>query len=180
MKNTLMLLIVLAGLATAIYRFLPADIQAQANAQLNKIAQIKNLVPEAEANPPPKKYVLDIPDTSSTTPGAKGIDLVSAFMQHQHGVQVAGEGEVIKVLFDDNEGSRHQRFILRTNENFTILIAHNIDLAHRVNNLKEGDTVSFYGEYEWNEKGGVVHWTHRDPRGHHVAGWIKHNGVTYQ
>ncbi|RYZ80132.1 MAG: DUF3465 domain-containing protein [Moraxellaceae bacterium] len=101
-------------------------------------------------------------------------------MQHQHGVQVSDTGEVIKILFDDTKGSRHQRFIVRTNENFTILIAHNIDLAHRITTLKEGDMVSFYGEYEWNEKGGVVHWTHRDPRGHHISGWIKHKGVTYQ
>jgi hypothetical protein len=40
--------------------------------------------------------------------------------------------------------------------------------------------IQFYGEYEWNNKGGVVHWTHRDPNGHHVGGWLKHNGSTYQ
>jgi hypothetical protein len=32
----------------------------------------------------------------------------------------------------------------------------------------------------WNEKGGVVHWTHRDPGGRHMAGWLAHNGKTYQ
>ena len=40
--------------------------------------------------------------------------------------------------------------------------------------------IEFYGEYEWNEKGGVVHWTHRDPRGNHESGWLKHKGSTYQ
>jgi hypothetical protein len=181
MKNKLMLLIVLAGLCTLVYRFLPMEMQGRVNAQLNKVAQIKPVASNAAASPAQQKYVLDIPDISSSSrSGAKGVDLVDAYMQHQHGAQVSDEGEVIKVLFDDTQGAKHQRFIVRTKENFTILIAHNIDIAHRINTLKEGDTISFYGEYAWNEKGGVVHWTHRDPRGHHVAGWIKHKGVTYQ
>jgi len=43
-----------------------------------------------------------------------------------------------------------------------------------------GDSVGFYGEYEWNSKGGVIHWTHLDPSGQHIAGWLKHDGKTYQ
>ncbi|MBA2590746.1 MAG: DUF3465 domain-containing protein, partial [Gammaproteobacteria bacterium] len=62
----------------------------------------------------------------------------------------------------------------------TILIAHNIDLAPRVSSLNEGDVVSFSGEYEWNPKGGVVHWTHRDSDGRHSAGWIKHDRQAFQ
>ena len=62
----------------------------------------------------------------------------------------------------------------------TVLLSHNIDLAPRIESLKKGDTVEFYGEYEWNEKGGVIHWTHNDPDGSHVAGWIKHQGKTYE
>ena len=50
----------------------------------------------------------------------------------------------------------------------------------RVSSLKPGDPVEFYGEYEWTERGGVVHWTHRDPQRSHADGWIKHNGHTYQ
>ncbi len=62
----------------------------------------------------------------------------------------------------------------------TILIAHNIDLAPRINSVSKGDSVEFYGEYEWNKKGGVVHWTHKDPHGNHIGGWLKHNGKMYQ
>jgi ABC-type glycerol-3-phosphate transport system substrate-binding protein len=103
-----------------------------------------------------------------------------AFEDRQSGVQVEGEGTVVKVLPDDNDGSRHQRFILRLASGQTLLVAHNIDIAPRVPSLESGDPVRFNGVYEWNEQGGVVHWTHRDPNGTHQAGWLMHDGETYQ
>lgn len=93
---------------------------------------------------------------------------------------VQGSGIIMRILPDDEQGSRHQRFILRLSSGRTLLIAHNIDLAPRVDGLKEGDVVEYSGEYVWNAKGGVVHWTHRDPSGRHAAGWLKHEGRTYQ
>jgi hypothetical protein len=103
-----------------------------------------------------------------------------AFANRASDIQVNGEGAVIRILPDDLNGSRHQRFIVELASGQTLLISHNIDLAPRIDALEVGDSVRFSGEYEWNEKGGVVHWTHRDPRGRHVAGWVVHNGKTYQ
>jgi hypothetical protein len=60
-----------------------------------------------------------------------------------------------------------------------LLFAHNIDLASRVP-LQVGDEVTFSGEYVYNPKGGIVHWTHLDPQGHHPAGWLMLNGNKYQ
>ncbi len=94
--------------------------------------------------------------------------------------QIEGQGTVVKILADDNNGSRHQRFIVRLASGRTLLISHNIDLAPRIGGLRAGDTVAFYGEYEWNPKGGVIHWTHHDPQGRHPAGWIRHDGRIYQ
>jgi hypothetical protein len=104
----------------------------------------------------------------------------NAFEEGKSGIQAEGKGIVIKILSDDNDGSRHQRFILRLDSSQTLLITHNIDLAPRISSLRKGDAISFYGIYEWNPKGGVIHWTHHDPRGRHVAGWLQHNGETYQ
>ena len=106
--------------------------------------------------------------------------LTSAYENRKSNIQVGGSGVVIRNLADDTSGSRHQKFILKLSSGQTLLISHNIDLAARINSLRKNDTVNFYGEYEWNSKGGVVHWTHHDPRGNHVGGWLKHNGVTYQ
>lgn len=92
------------------------------------------------------------------------------------GSQIQGSGVVIRVLTDDNIGSRHQRFIVQLDSGQTLLIAHNIDVARRVEPLKTGDRLQFAGEYEWNEKGGVVHWTHHDPAGRHPSGWLRLNG----
>lgn len=103
-----------------------------------------------------------------------------AFNSRESGVQVGGEGVVTRILEDDLSGSRHQRFILQLSSGQTVLITHNIDVAPRVEGLQAGDSVTFYGVYEWNEKGGTVHWTHHDPQGKHVPGWLKHNGRTYQ
>jgi cold shock CspA family protein len=104
----------------------------------------------------------------------------TAYQNHQSNLQVGGQGEVIRILPDDNDGSRHQKFIIRLSSGQTLLISHNIDLASRISGLSKRDNIEFYGEYEWNSKGGVVHWTHHDPNGHHEDGWLKHNGRTYK
>jgi len=105
--------------------------------------------------------------------------IARAFASRASDIQVEGEGAVIRVLEDDLNGARHQRFIVQLASGQTLLITHNIDIAPRVDALEVGDSVRFNGEYVWNEKGGVVHWTHHDPRGRHVAGWLIHNGKTY-
>jgi len=102
------------------------------------------------------------------------------FQEKKSDVQVSGSGKVMKILPDDKDGNRHQKFILKLSSNLTILVAHNIDLAQRIEDLKAGDEVSFYGEYEWNKQGGLVHWTHHDPSKKHKDGWLKHKGKIYQ
>ena len=119
--------------------------------------------------------------SSFTEQSVQSNQVISDAYQNQlSDIQVSGSGIVNLTLRDDNEGSRHQRFILRLPSGQTLLIAHNIDLAPKINTLQKGDVVEFYGEYEWNAKGGVVHWTHHDPGGRHVGGWLKHNGRKYE
>lgn len=106
--------------------------------------------------------------------------LADAFARQLSDIAVQGEGRVLKSLPDDAKGSRHQRILLALSDGQSVLIAHNIDLAPRIPDIQPGDRIGFKGEYVWNNKGGVVHWTHRDPDGRHAGGWLKHRGETYQ
>lgn len=126
------------------------------------------------------KYQENPTSISKTSPDDSDAIIYNAFLNHISDLQVSGQGIVIKILPDDNVGSRHQKFIIKLSSGQTLLIAHNIDLSNRIGSLREGDSIEFYGEYEWNDKGGVIHWTHRDPNGYHEDGWLQHNGKKYQ
>lgn len=116
---------------------------------------------------------------SSGGPGAGdgAAAVVQAFEQQRSGVVVEVAAVIQRLLPDDLEGSRHQRFIVRLAGDHTVLVSHNIDLADRVP-VAVGDSVEIRGQYEWNDRGGVLHWTHRDPQGRRPGGWIRHEGVT--
>ncbi len=106
-------------------------------------------------------------------------EIGQAFIAKKSDVQVRGKGLVVKLLNDDNKGAKHQKFLVKINPHQTLLFAHNIDLAPRVP-LQVGDEVAFNGEYVYNPKGGVIHWTHHAPQGDHEAGWVMLNGQKYQ
>ena len=106
--------------------------------------------------------------------------LIDAFKHKKSDIFVEGAGVVKKLLADDNKGARHQKFLLSVSPQQTLLFAHNIDLAPRIENLQIGDSMTFKGEYVYNPKGGVMHWTHKDPIGKQPGGWIKHNGKRYE
>ncbi len=133
-------------------------------------------------------YLLNAGPTSNSTPAPDRIDPATGrsasepahFGESVDGKMVESIGVVGRLLADDNEGSRHQRFILKLANGQTLLVAHNIDLAPRIENLKRGDKVRFRGQFEMNDRGGVIHWTHHDPRGEHPAGWLEHEGRRYE
>ena len=89
------------------------------------------------------------------------------------------EAVVIKVLRDDTVGSRHQRFIVRLEDDTTRLVVHNIDLSPRVP-LDEGDTLRIKAAWIDNDLGGIYHRTHRDPQRDDPDGWIDHKGRRYE
>jgi len=102
------------------------------------------------------------PEKATSVPEVQST-LEQAIQQQRSNVQLEVSGTVYKLLADDLEGHRHQKFLIKTANEHTLLIVHNIDLAPRLNSLQEGDSLSVFGQYEWNKKGGLIHWTHHDP-----------------
>jgi hypothetical protein len=105
--------------------------------------------------------------------------LAEAHSGRRSGLWFETAGSVDRLLADDHDGSRHQRFILRLSSGQTLLVAHNIDLAPRIP-VRPGDRLRFRGQYEWNDQGGVIHWTHHDPQRRQTGGWIEHEGRVYR
>lgn len=119
---------------------------------------------------------------ASTQPGT----IARLFREQRSDTWVETRGVVERLLPDDRvtyDGSdTHQRLILRTDDGINILVAHNTCTSDRVP-AKRGDRLTLRGEYEWTEKGGTIHFTHKPKfatRDATRSGWIDHAGKRYE
>jgi hypothetical protein len=111
-------------------------------------------------------------------------DVCNAYRAQSQRVEVTASGTVVKVLgIRRGPSGVHEGFLLATDPasgcRLTLRIEHNLDIAGRVP-LERGEPLELRGEYIYDSRGGIVHWTHRDPRGRHPGGYIKANGEVYQ
>lgn len=118
-------------------------------------------------------------DAGARVGASDDLSIVNAIRNQASGTIVEGSGAVMKILPDDNDGSPHQRFLIKLASGDVVKISHNLDVAKRLP-IEVKDTVEFHGQFEWNDLGAAVHWTHRDLRGKHEDGWLKHRGKIYQ
>jgi hypothetical protein len=119
---------------------------------------------------------------SGSAPPVQGADdqeVLNAQAQQMKKVEVTMSGRVKKMLRDDTKGLPHERWLMQLSNGTTVLVAHDTKLAPRVP-LQDGDMVRIHGEYIWNDRGGVIHWTHHAPNGRHEPGWIEFNGQKYE
>jgi hypothetical protein len=107
-----------------------------------------------------------------------GVASQRPYDRRNSGEWIEGVGIVNRLLADDNDGSRHQRFVIDMRNGQTLLIAHNIGVAERLQ-VGMGDKIKFRGVYEWNDLGGLVHWTHHDPMGFEEGGYIEYRRKRY-
>lgn len=90
------------------------------------------------------------------------------------------QAKVVKVLEDDQEDIKHQKWLVRLPSNHTLLAIYNIDYYERVP-IQEGDEISLAGELGHNDQTGkpFIHWLHLDDTGKRPYGYVKLKGKYY-
>jgi Protein of unknown function (DUF3465) len=104
-----------------------------------------------------------------------------AFSAQRSGVEVVAQGRVTRVLgVQAGRSSPHEGFLLRLDSGCALVVRVevNTDFTGTIP-LSVGQRVLVKGDYEYYSRGGVIHWTHRDPRGRHENGYVDVNGTTY-
>jgi hypothetical protein len=167
-RRPLWLIILVAVLAIVVSRYNGSLAPATTGGVAQQQAPAGNAANDNSATPAP----------GSGEPVAGDVD--AAFHDHSTNVELTASGTVARVLADDTQGLKHQRFVLRMPSGLTVLVAHDIDEAPRVPDLRAGQPLLAHGEYVWNAQGGIVHWTHHDSSGRHAPGWIDYDGRRYQ
>lgn len=123
------------------------------------------------------------PNASNEVPAqsvqAEQSQLLEAQASRAKKVEIIFSARVKKILRDDTRGLPHQRLLLAVDNGSTVLLAHDIKYAPKVP-VQVGDLLTIKGEYIWNPKGGVVHWTHRSDTPRHEGGYVELEGQRYE
>ena len=102
-----------------------------------------------------------------------------AFYEQRTGMMVEVSGQVVRVLDAERSDSGFQWFQMRTPNGQHFLVGHSNGISGSIP-LRSREDVTVRGEYEPNDLGGVLHWTHHDPNGDHPGGWIEVDGKLYR
>jgi hypothetical protein len=105
-------------------------------------------------------------------------EIAAAFTDQRSGLMLEFDARVLRILTEAAPESPQQRFVVELDNGHVLLVVHDLERAAAVP-LAPYDLVRIRGEYQWNEQGGEVHWTHRDPGFGLKHGWIEHKGKRY-
>jgi len=118
----------------------------------------------------------------STTQTPNDRAVCEAYSTQRSHVEVVADGTVTRLLgVAPGRVSPHEGFLLRLASGCSLVVRVevNTDFTGSIP-LAEGQSAAVKGEYEYYPRGGVVHWTHRDPRGRHEGGYIATGGHVYE
>lgn len=90
----------------------------------------------------------------------------------------AGNLTVEALLKDDTNGLPHQKWVAKLSNGKKINIVYNLDMGVKVP-LHVGDKFAVGGQFIWTPQGGLVHWTHEDPKQTRPDGYVLYDNVIY-
>ena len=118
--------------------------------------------------------------SGSDTNGA----VYEAWRSQRSHLEVTADGSIARVLGTRRGPSGvHEGFLLHlggsAGRGLTVRVESNVDLTGPIP-LRAGQAATVRGEYVYDPRGGLIHYTHLDPRGRHAAGYVRVDGRIYQ
>jgi hypothetical protein len=103
--------------------------------------------------------------------------------QRSH-VEVTARGSVALYLgVRSGPSGEHEGFLLHlsgsSGRGLTVKVEDNTDITGPIP-LRPGDAVEVRGEYIYTSLGGLIHYTHHDPRFRHAGGYVSVAGKMYR
>ena len=120
---------------------------------------------------------------SSTTDTTSNAGVYDAWRLRRSYLQVTANGSVARVLGTRvGPSGAHEGFLLHLRgaegRGLTVRVEDNVDITGQIP-LQPGDDAIVRGEYIYDPRGGIIHYTHHDPRGRHPSGYVRVNGRVY-
>ncbi len=97
---------------------------------------------------------------------------------------MTASGSIVRVLGTRlGRSGEHEGFLLHLSgadgHGLTVRVEDNVDLTGPIP-IAAGEPAVIRGEYIYDPRGGLIHYTHLDPRGRHPAGYVQVGGRVYQ
>ena len=120
---------------------------------------------------------------STAVPASDNTRLLTDIAAHSAGSEEVVEGTVLRMLPNSSGPSGvHERFIVdvRAKDSYVPLYVTDNVTVGQAPPLHVGDQVIVKGELAFNERGPLLHYTHRDPRMRHAPGFVEVGGHIYE
>ena len=120
--------------------------------------------------------VWQAPSSYNAEPGFRV--LADAYLNKKSGMMAEVQGQVTRLIMDEEESARVQKFVICAISGQSRLVTHDLSRSDRVP-VAIGDKVMVRGEYVWSEPGGTLICPTRDNGSGGRNGWIEHKGERY-
>lgn len=106
-----------------------------------------------------------------------------AWRAQRSNVEVTARGSVARLLgIARGPSGLHEGFLLHLSgaagHGLTVRVEDNVDITGEIP-LSAGDQAEVRGEYIYDSRGGLIHYTHHDPRGRHPTGYVRVGDKTF-